>query len=133
LGAQVEGEVRVCRDGGENLGAEHFLAVIDAAQRMHDVARNSAAVCAGAKPGLHRVRDQDLHLDDLVAGGGLGDADHGGGHWGYSSAQAGAVTITEVLPDHSRPSLVRAMAVIVCVSLSRMRVCTWARPEAGVR
>ena len=45
--------------------------------------------------------------------------------------QAGRVTISSAVADHTLPSFIFASAAICCVSPSRMRVDTQAWPQRG--
>src|SRR5262249_43943430 len=119
---------------GEEVHAEHLLAGVRAGEAGDDVARDGAADVVAAEAGLLRVVDERLDLDHLAPFG-LGGSDNAGdGHGAapqVSSRHAARVAITSAPPDHSDPSLMRAIAVMRCVAARRMLVCTRAAPERG--
>src|SRR5262249_3365383 len=86
----------------------------------------------GAVPesALHYVRDQRLNRDHFAALGLRRDINQGSGHQ-ESSRHAPSVISTSTRCDHSDPSESSAIATTVCVSASRIRVDTLARPARG--
>src|SRR5207245_8759250 len=64
-----EDEERIGGDRRMELGPEDLRAVVGAHEQPDDVARDPRAELAAAIPGLHRVGDQGLDLDDLTAPG----------------------------------------------------------------
>src|SRR6266567_7756565 len=94
-GDRIENHERVRGDRRKELRLEDRLAVVRALERRDDVARDRPAVGAGAKAGLHHVRDQRLDLDHVAAFGLLRHIDEGtGGHGCKSSRHAASVTMT---------------------------------------
>jgi hypothetical protein len=63
----LEGDVGVGRDRRIQLGAEHQLAAVAAAEAVDDVPGQHLPLRAGAMARLHGVRDQHADLDDVAA------------------------------------------------------------------
>src|SRR5437764_18744 len=123
---------RVGGDRRREVHAEDLGAVPGRGEVLDDVARDDAAVGAGAEAGLHRMHDQRLDLDGLALSGGLGRVDQDVGHQVMSSMQAAMVTITSALALKNSPLLVSAMATTFWASASLMRVPTIALPLFGL-
>jgi hypothetical protein len=130
VASSVEGEVGIGGDGRMQFGAEHRLAVVAAGEAPQDVARQHAAVGAGAVAGLHHVRDGGAHLDHLAARP-WRHLDQRAGHVGLPSMQAASTTMTSTVSDHTLPSFMRASADSFWLVASRMRVATSALPARG--
>src|SRR5262249_25287926 len=126
-----EGEVGVGGNRRRQGHADDLAAVPGGAEGVDDVARDDAAVGAGAVASLHRMLDEGLDLDDVAATGLLGGADQGIGHQVRSSTQAAMVTMTWAVALRNSPVLVSAIATTRWASASLMRVETTARPQSG--
>src|SRR5262245_30503357 len=126
-GGRPEREERIGGDRRMKVGAEDLRPVVPAHETADDVARNGGAELASAIAGLHWVGDQRLDLDDFTATGALRNVDEGVRHHA-SSKHAARVTTTSARSDQNEPSESSEIAITVCVSASRMRVETLARP-----
>src|SRR5438876_1134104 len=67
VGAHEESQVRVGGDPGAHRGTEDFDPAVAALEAVNDVARRLASKRIVAKPGFHRVLDDDAHLDEVAA------------------------------------------------------------------
>src|SRR5262245_20319853 len=131
-GDRPEREERIGRDRRVEVGAEDLRPVVRAHEAADDVAWDGRAELASPIAGLHRMGDQRLDLDDFPATGALRNVDQRVRHHA-SSRQAARVTTTSARSDQNEPSDSSQIATTVCVSASRIRVETLARPARGPR
>src|SRR5687768_7263562 len=130
----MEGDERIRRDRGVQIGAQDLDAVVGADERADDVARNELAELRAAKAGLHRVPGEGADLDHFAFLCFGRNVDHDARHqMSPSSRQADSVTMTRTLSDQNEPSLICAIAVTAPVSAIRARVATRALPARGPR
>src|SRR5688572_18360144 len=114
------------------LRAENLIAIIGRDESVNDVPLDPFACRRIAEAGLHIVRNQHFHPDDVAALRRGRNVDQGAAHM-TSSRHAPIVTMTLTEPDQNDPSDISAIATTSCVSDSRMRVEKAARPERGLR
>ena len=127
---RIEGDEWIGCNSGEEVGAKNLLAIIGAYESGNDITRVSLAGTVATKARFHDMRYQGLDLDNIAAFGGLRNVDQRTRHHRFSK-QAASVTTTSAEADQNEPSLISAMATMVCVSARRKRVVSLARPDRG--
>src|SRR5439155_763329 len=133
LGAHEESQVRVGGDPGAHRGTEDFDPAVAALEAVNDVARRLASQRIVAKPGFHRVLDDDAHLDGLAAPGFALNLDSRRHRLQPPSRQADSLTTMSAASNQKLPSESCATAVTRCAPFRRTRDSTSARPKCGPR
>src|ERR1700722_3089896 len=125
----TERQERIGGDGGEEISLQHGLAIKCANEMIDDVARNRLAHLIAPLPALHRMRDQQFHIEWLVGRDLFRNIDQDADH--DQSMQAARVTSRSTLSRQHEPSRNRAMAITVCEVANRIRVVTRGAPDRG--
>src|SRR5258708_10242980 len=100
----IKCEKRIGGNGGMQLRAEDFAAVVGAFERFDDVARNFLAGIVETEAGLHGMLDQGADLDDLAAFRAGGHAYPPRAHAAHSP-HSDVTTSMSAAADQNAPSL----------------------------